>query len=605
MSDPNYHELKVCEDCGWDEETVNMWKNNYSGIKGHYYANGTVYYVYDRPEGNVEYREPPKIKNVWGEQIYTPNTNVSNIDAKRKAGTLEDYRYVVETEDGGLVELSNQEQYKKYKEKYGFDGNSLNVKYGRMPQFTTQPVVTTFERGGVIKDDRGQWAHPGKVTQINSPNITMKGVPYPVLGISDAGDTQMMMPNGEYQFAGNKVTEYPIMQNGALKVNTRMIPLSSEDEEVYNQYEKSLQELAQEKSRVNQVRKNVIPAAKKIISDQVKLENEGVSKEYYDYLNAANPQELAKATVNLPPQIKNLLPNQGRYSVAQWNPATNSWKSGASNTRELYCTPYGCFNYQKAGAKDVPIVPGNVGFADMASKGKIPFTKISAKEREPGDMALLVEQAPADYINNPKMVLRPHHTTVFSNPDPSQPNNTEAGYFYNAEAGNRLAYTLGHFNTNMEPNDRIDYYRYIGQIPKFEQNLANVPAMKMPTRVPIGFDVPTYSPQSSQPVDVDVPTYASKPSRRVRLFGKGGYIVRKTNERKGKTHVVIGPNGTKKYFGDPSMGERSKSKYGKEAFYKRHAKNLKSNPYFRAYARATWSDGGIVRDIEPFNLSSY
>jgi hypothetical protein len=466
-------------------------------------------------------------------------------------------------------------------------------------------IKAKYEGGAIIKDDRGQWAHPGKVTQINSPNITMKGVPYPVLGISDAGDTQMMMPNGEYQFAGNKVTEYPIMQNGALKVNTRMIPLSSEDEEVYNQYEKSLQELAQEKSRVNQVRKNVIPAAKKIISDQVKLENEGVSKEYYDYLNAANPQELAKATVNLPPQIKNLLPNQGRYSVAQWNPATNSWKSGASNTRELYCTPYGCFNYQKAGAKDVPIVPGNVGFADMASKGKIPFTKISAKEREPGDMALLVEQAPADYINNPKMVLRPHHTTVFSNPDPSQPNNTEAGYFYNAEAGNRLAYTLGHFNTNMEPNDRIDYYRYIGQIPKFEQNLANVPAMKMPTRVPIGFDVPTYSPQSSQPVDVDVPTYASKPSRRVRLFGKGGYIVRKTNERKGKTHVVIGPNGTKKYFGDPSMGERSKSKYGKEAFYKRHAKNLKSNPYFRAYARATWSDGGIVRDIEPFNLSSY
>ena len=155
-----------------------------------------------------------------------------------------------------------------------------------------------FSQGGPIKDDRGQWAHPGKVTQINSPNITMKGVPYPVLGVSDAGDTQMMMPNGEYQFAGNKVTEYP-------------------------------------------------------------------------------------------------------------------------------------------------------------------------------------------------------------------------------------------------------------------------------------------------------------------LFGKGGYTVRKTSERKGKTHVVTGPDGTKKYFGDPSMGERSKSKYGKDAFYKRHAKSLKKNPYFRAYAKATWEDGGIIRDVEPFNLSSY
>jgi len=89
------------------------------------------------------------------------------------------------------------------------------------------------------------------------------------------------------------------------------------------------------------------------------------------------------------------------------------------------------------------------------------------------------------------------------------------------------------------------------------------------------------------------------------LFGKGGYTVRKTSERKGKTHVVTGPDGTKKYFGDPSMGERSKSKYGKDAFYKRHAKSLKKNPYFRAYAKATWEDGGIIRDVEPFNLSSY
>lgn len=88
-------------------------------------------------------------------------------------------------------------------------------------------------------------------------------------------------------------------------------------------------------------------------------------------------------------------------------------------------------------------------------------------------------------------------------------------------------------------------------------------------------------------------------------YGKGGYTVRKTSERKGKTHVVTAPDGTKKYFGDPSMGERSKSKYGKDAFYKRHAKSLKKNPYFRAYAKATWEDGGIIRDVEPFNLSSY
>lgn len=79
-------------------------------------------------------------------------------------------------------------------------------------------------------------------------------------------------------------------------------------------------------------------------------------------------------------------------------------------------------------------------------------------------------------------------------------------------------------------------------------------------------------------------------------YKNGGYTVRRTNERKGKTHVVTGPDGTKKYFGDPNMGERSKSKHGKDAFYARHAKNLKSNPYFRAYAKATWANGGQTPD---------
>lgn len=80
-------------------------------------------------------------------------------------------------------------------------------------------------------------------------------------------------------------------------------------------------------------------------------------------------------------------------------------------------------------------------------------------------------------------------------------------------------------------------------------------------------------------------------------YGNGGYTVRRSHDRKGKTHVVIGPDGTKKYFGDPNMGERGKSKHGKEAFYARHAKNLKNNPYFRAYARATWEDGGEIPEF--------
>jgi hypothetical protein len=71
-----------------------------------------------------------------------------------------------------------------------------------------------FKKGGVIKDDRGQWAHPGEITEIGSNRITMQGVDYPVLGISDKGDTQMMLPGEEYKFKGKKVTEFPMAQNG-------------------------------------------------------------------------------------------------------------------------------------------------------------------------------------------------------------------------------------------------------------------------------------------------------------------------------------------------------------------------------------------------------
>jgi hypothetical protein len=68
--------------------------------------------------------------------------------------------------------------------------------------------------GGVIKDDMGQWAHPGEITEINSNDITMEGVPYDVLGISDTGDTKLMKPGKNYKFKGKKVTEYPMAKNG-------------------------------------------------------------------------------------------------------------------------------------------------------------------------------------------------------------------------------------------------------------------------------------------------------------------------------------------------------------------------------------------------------
>lgn len=72
-----------------------------------------------------------------------------------------------------------------------------------------------MQHGGVIRDPMGQWAHPGEITEIPSNNITMRGVNYPVLGISDKGDAKLMKPGKNYKFKGKKVIEYPMAKNGA------------------------------------------------------------------------------------------------------------------------------------------------------------------------------------------------------------------------------------------------------------------------------------------------------------------------------------------------------------------------------------------------------
>jgi predicted GNAT family acetyltransferase len=85
--------------------------------------------------------------------------------------------------------------------------------------------IKPLKEGGVIKDDLGQWAHPGEITEIGSNQITMQGVPYPVLGISDTGDMQMMYPEEEYEFDGEKVTEFPMAKNGIRQEQKSLVNL--------------------------------------------------------------------------------------------------------------------------------------------------------------------------------------------------------------------------------------------------------------------------------------------------------------------------------------------------------------------------------------------
>jgi hypothetical protein len=114
----------------------------------------------------------------------------------------------------------------------------------------------------VIKDDMGQWAHPGEITEIGSNEITMQGVDYPVLGISDTGDTKMMQPGEDYKFDGEKVTEYPMMQGGgwldkypepmrqdATRVAAPIRPLTKKEQEENARINKETQKRTKERDK--------------------------------------------------------------------------------------------------------------------------------------------------------------------------------------------------------------------------------------------------------------------------------------------------------------------------------------------------------------------
>ena len=88
-------------------------------------------------------------------------------------------------------------------------------------------TMASAKDGDVIKDDRGQWDHPGEITEIGSNDITMEGVPYDVLGISDTGDTKLMKPGKNYKFKGKKVTEFPMAKNGLRQEQKGLVNLDN------------------------------------------------------------------------------------------------------------------------------------------------------------------------------------------------------------------------------------------------------------------------------------------------------------------------------------------------------------------------------------------
>lgn len=258
-------------------------------------------------------------------------------------------------------------------------------------------------------------------------------------------------------------------------------------------------DLDAEKQRVQDVRSDVIPTAQsmeavnKRIMNATKDDPEAYAarQHFYKLIDEDNTvEETRELTRTAPSLLKQMLPNYGGYNLQLLNPT----KYDAGD--ELYCTPMGCDTYRRAGAKDVPMVSGNLGFASAAKSGDyyggyFPFEAIPESERVPGDIALKSDLTIMDYRGGKGpgvYATRPHHTTVYAGPG-TQDNSIMS---YQVDAGNRGYYGLKEETLptmekqlakkadveaagNTVRNFRapsFDYYRYVGAVPQYEQELA-------------------------------------------------------------------------------------------------------------------------------------
>jgi len=212
-----YEDIKEGE--GWKYPGVNISKAEYNkavdNLKNSFIYRGLANAKVIPNKISLPYsHDPVFLQNPGGTAFYQFRHKGPVSENIIYAPDIEDYiypyhPYVSKSPNSEAIKLAEKDAMKDVGEYYK---NYFNQSYELpLEDFLNLPKN---KYGGVIKDNRGQWAHPGQVTQIGSPNITMRGVNYPVLGVGADGQKIMMQPGGDYTFNQAPVTEYPMMQRG-------------------------------------------------------------------------------------------------------------------------------------------------------------------------------------------------------------------------------------------------------------------------------------------------------------------------------------------------------------------------------------------------------
>jgi hypothetical protein len=449
------------------------------------------------------------------------------------------------------------------------------------------------QQGGPVLDPRGQWAHPGKVTRIPGSDITMQGVPYPVLGVGSNGQQQMMQPGKDYNFGGaSYVDEYPMMQFGGgtlLGPSTMLLSLASKAANYFSKPNSS-------------ETKNLASTPYKQMNNTFYNKNE----EFYNKRNAndkmnydssVNPINLTSGRFRgakvAPGMINDIVNAAKTNNVDPWLMLSLVGRESTFGTDKEY------INHREANNKQDLISGWNVAEdyqpyevnRYLADK-KVPGIKV-IKDSSGWNYEVEDQQAIESYLKSNPKLIEDYYKKLASTPDLGKLDSFSLAAQRIKKKGVK----------NYNPGDP----RYPSMVNQDMNLLKNDAALKAYMKTlgyrqggEFGGGLLSQTVSCSncghswKAADGGYdPMTCHKCGGVVKMKG-GGYVVTRSNDRKGKTHKVTGPDGTVKYFGDSKLGQHPKDPERKAAFYARHKKNLDGNPYFRAFARKTWEDGGTI-----------
>lgn len=405
-------------------------------------------------------------------------------------------------------DVYNNRFFKENYKKYGFEEitDQKDLKKGDILQYEYGEDNYPYHMGVYISP--GQYIGAGTSSTVQSDMYTgnpgtegeykkdpFKAYRYVKQSRKDLG--KVSMPHG------GPTTKVGALQEFLANYDDTLTP-RQRGEQVVNTISNTQDDLTKEEQRVAKVRSNVIPEAKKLAAANARVTNASYfggddaayeAKAYFNSLKeplnedgsiktAADTKALMRKQ---PKALKDMLPGRGSYNLHAMNP--DVYTTG----RELYCTPYGCEVYRRAGAKDVPLVSGNMSFEKYADEGKIgnnyfPFERVTdGSGRQVGDIATKSDLSPNDYGNTTYYTTRPHHTTIYAgDTDDKDSINT-----YQAISGNRgqfkfkketlptMAQQLEYKKTKetqgmpvsgfSEPS--FNYFRYVGGVPQYKDEI--------------------------------------------------------------------------------------------------------------------------------------